>query len=101
MCPRRRLCLQAKSYRVYLGTGDRFNLSHCDGGSCDPYNYRACVRKGCSVRHDYFQELEDRQIHRMRRQITQFSFIDSNSSPPSTGADACDRLYLKVHLGDF
>jgi type IV pilus assembly protein PilY1 len=36
-------------FRVYAGTGDRFNLLDTNGGICGPDNLRACAQKGCSV----------------------------------------------------
>jgi type IV pilus assembly protein PilY1 len=36
-------------YRVYAGTGDRFNLTDTLGGTCSPTNLRACVLRGCTV----------------------------------------------------
>ncbi len=39
----------AHVFRVYAGTGDRFNLIDTNGGICGPDNLRACAQKGCSV----------------------------------------------------
>jgi type IV pilus assembly protein PilY1 len=36
-------------FRVYAGTGDRFNLLDLNGGQCGPDNIRACAQKGCAV----------------------------------------------------
>jgi type IV pilus assembly protein PilY1 len=36
-------------YRVFAGTGDRFNLLDTNGGTCGPDNLRACAQLGCSV----------------------------------------------------
>jgi type IV pilus assembly protein PilY1 len=36
-------------YRVYAGTGDRFNLLDRNGGECGPDNIRACAQQGCTV----------------------------------------------------
>jgi type IV pilus assembly protein PilY1 len=40
------------AYRVYAGTGDRFNLLDTMGGTCGPDNIRACVLRGCTVTVD-------------------------------------------------
>jgi type IV pilus assembly protein PilY1 len=37
------------AYRVFAGTGDRFNLLDKNGGTCGPDNIRACVQRGCTV----------------------------------------------------
>jgi type IV pilus assembly protein PilY1 len=37
------------AYRVFAGTGDRFNLLDTNGGICGPDNIRACVQRGCTV----------------------------------------------------
>lgn len=37
------------TYRVFAGTGDRFNLLDKNGGQCGPDNLRACVQRGCTV----------------------------------------------------
>lgn len=37
------------AYRVFAGTGDRYNLLDKDGGTCGPDNIRACVLRGCKV----------------------------------------------------
>ena len=37
------------SYRVLVGTGDRFNLLDTGGGMCGPDNIRACYLQGCTV----------------------------------------------------
>lgn len=39
-------------YRVFAGTGDRFNLLDKYGGQCGPDNLRACVQRGCTVTLD-------------------------------------------------
>jgi type IV pilus assembly protein PilY1 len=36
-------------FRVFAGTGDRFNLLDLNGGTCGPDNLRACQTNGCSV----------------------------------------------------
>jgi type IV pilus assembly protein PilY1 len=36
-------------FRVYAGTGDRFNLLDPNGGTCGPDNIRACAQRGCTV----------------------------------------------------
>ena len=40
------------TYRVFAGTGDRFNLLDKHGGTCGPDNIRACVLRGCTVTLD-------------------------------------------------
>lgn len=40
------------AYRVYAGTGDRYNLLDVYGGTCGPDNLRACVLRGCTVTVD-------------------------------------------------
>jgi type IV pilus assembly protein PilY1 len=37
------------AYRVFAGTGDRFNLLDKNGGTCGPDNIRACAIRGCTV----------------------------------------------------
>lgn len=37
------------AFRVFAGTGDRFNLLDKNGGTCGPDNIRACVQRGCTV----------------------------------------------------
>jgi type IV pilus assembly protein PilY1 len=39
----------SRVFRVYLGTGDRFNLLDTYGGTCGPDNIRACAQRGCVV----------------------------------------------------
>jgi type IV pilus assembly protein PilY1 len=39
----------SRTYRILVGTGDRFNLLDTDGGMCGPDNIRACYLKGCTV----------------------------------------------------
>ncbi|WP_242395112.1 pilus assembly protein [Anaeromyxobacter oryzisoli] len=39
-------------YRVYAGTGDRFNILDTNGGICGPTNLRACAQHGCTVSLD-------------------------------------------------
>lgn len=38
-----------RTYRILVGTGDRFNLLDTDGGMCGPDNIRACYLRGCTV----------------------------------------------------
>jgi type IV pilus assembly protein PilY1 len=40
------------SFRLLVGTGDRYNLLDTDGGTCGPDNLRACLLKGCTVKVD-------------------------------------------------
>jgi len=35
--------------RTYAGTGDRFALTENRGGTCGPFNLRACIMRGCTV----------------------------------------------------
>lgn len=37
------------AYRVFAGTGDRYNLLDKNGGTCGPDNIRACVLRGCTA----------------------------------------------------
>jgi type IV pilus assembly protein PilY1 len=45
------------TYRVYSGTGDRFNLLDQYGGLCGPDNLRACVMRGCTATVDLASNL--------------------------------------------
>lgn len=40
------------TYRVYAGTGDRYNLLDTNGGICGPDNLRACAQRGCTINVD-------------------------------------------------
>jgi type IV pilus assembly protein PilY1 len=65
------------SYRVLIGSGDRFNLLDTKGGTCGPDNLRACLLQGCTV-----------QVQGSTSLPTSAGTY-SGSAPAISGANAC------------
>jgi type IV pilus assembly protein PilY1 len=78
------------AYRVYAGSGDRYNLLDLSGGTCGPDNIRACVLRGCKV--ELLKDanlLESAELGSAKRGLSQSACNDMTSDQADGTAATC------------
>jgi type IV pilus assembly protein PilY1 len=94
----------SRVYRVFVGTGDRFNLLDTNGGTCGPDNIRACAQRGCTVNQSitenvlaatgagYLGEGTSQPVCWNTLSRTQ----DNASAPPTCGTTSSQRIEVSA-----
>jgi type IV pilus assembly protein PilY1 len=88
------------TYRVFAGTGDRFNLLDKMGGQCGPDNVRACVQRGCSVTLDEASnKLSATSLGTLSRSLSQGTsgdFTTGGSADPTAASIIVGRARIAI-----